>query len=316
MFEFPNKDSEGHLDIFDDAGHYKLYDSPFDAFADCEPRLSATVILPMSQFKNQTIELRRGIWTGVSAATMGPLMTEAENFASDYASKYGADSDLKIVNGFAQNSPIDIGGGKTMAPAGNSGIVSWWDFGNISGFYLRKYLNPDPDHNNNGNKSTQSWIEIRYAEVLLNMAEAAWELTSLGDNTDKDGNNYLEVAYDCMNKIRKRGGATLLAAVSELNGEEGRDLIRTERRKELAFEHKAYWDLKRWRIMYDEQNNTRWRTIAPFYSVVDGKYFIDIKYQESRGQNYVFTYDTRNYYQQIPTSETTRNTNCKQNPGY
>lgn len=317
MFEFPNKDADGHLDIFDEDGHYKLYDSPFDAFADCEPRLSATVILPMSEFRGQTIDMRRGIWTGPSASTVGPLLTETENFASDYASKYSADSDLKMVNNFAANSPIDIGNGQTMTPSGVCGIVSQWDFGNISGFALRKYLNTDPNHNTNGNTSTQTWIEIRFAEVLLNRAEAAWELASYGKTADEAGNNYLTVAKQCVNDIRERGGATLLDK-DLTTGIEDRDIIRTERRKELSFEHKTYWDLRRWRAMYKEQNNTRWRTIAPFYSVVDGKYFIDIKYQESRGQGsaYVFTFNTRNYYQQIPDKEITRNPNCEQNPGY
>jgi len=43
------------------------------------------------------------------------------------------------------------------------------------------------------------------------------------------------------------------------------------------------------------------------------KYFMDIKEQE---YGYTYTYDTRNYYQQIPTGEITKNPNCKQNPGY
>lgn len=40
---------------------------------------------------------------------------------------------------------------------------------------------------------------------------------------------------------------------------------------------------------------------------------MDIKEQE---YGYTYTYDTRNYYQQIPTGEITKNPNCKQNPGY
>lgn len=317
MFDFPNKDEEGHLKIFDDNGHYLLFDSPLDAFDGCEPRLAATVILPMSTFRGTTIELRRGIWQGASASTIGPLLTDAENYSSDYASIYGSSSDLKIVNNFSNNNRISIGGGETMAPAGASGLVSSWDFGNISGFYLRKYLNTDPTHNTTGNTGTQTWIEIRYAEVLLNKAEAAWELASLGESTDSEGNNYLSVAKECVNAIRERAGATLLTDDLTTSTDD-RDIIRSERRKELAFEHHTYWDLKRWRTFYKEQNSRRWRTIAPFYSVADGKYFIDIKYQESRGQgqSYVFTYDTRNYYQQIPTSEITRNPNCEQNPGY
>ena len=48
-------------------------------------------------------------------------------------------------------------------------------------------MNPDPKALNGGNYSSQPWIEIRYAEVLLNRAEAAWELVSLGEVADAKG---------------------------------------------------------------------------------------------------------------------------------
>jgi len=48
--------------------------------------------------------------------------------------------------------------------------------------------------------------------------------------------------------IRERAGATLLASSAETSI----DVVRIERRKELAFENKTYWDLKRWRIIDDE----------------------------------------------------------------
>ena len=320
MFEFENKDAEGKFANFDESGHYKLFDSPLDAFDGCEPRLAATVILPMSEFKGQTIDIRRGIWTGAASATTIERLVP-ENDIANYNATWGLDSDLKMANTEALNNSaenfVTLPDGSTMKRAGTSGIYSEWDFGNVSGFYLRKYLIDDPAHDNNGCRSDQTWIEIRYAEVLLNKAEAAWELVSLGKTSDDKGNSYLKVATDCINQIRERGGATLLA--SDLTASESdRDVIRTERRKELAFEHKTYWDLKRWRIIEDEQHsNRRWRTLNAFYSVVDEKYFFDIHYQEPRaGNTYVFDFDERWYYQQIPTNEPVRNPNCKQNPGY
>lgn len=313
MFEFDNN-VNGQFENRTDAG-YKLFDSPADVFENCEPRLAATVILPMSQFKGKTIDIRRGIWKGESAASMGPLMTESENFSQDYASKFGSDDRMMIVNDFASNKTVDVGGGKTMLIMGESGLTSGWDFGCISGFYLRKYLTDDVNHTTT--KSSTTWIEIRYAEVLLNRAEAAWELASYGEAADKDGKNYLETATECVNSIRKRGGATELDTDLTAD-EEDRDVIRKERRKELAFENKTYWDLKRWRVRYQEQNNRKFRTIAPFYSIADGKYFIDIKYQESRGQGtaYIANYNVIDYYQAIPQNEINRNPNCEQNDGY
>lgn len=217
-----------------------------------------------------------------------------------------------MSNGSAfNNTPgnmIQCKDGSMMKRSGDGGPFSEWDFGNISGFYLRKYLNPTPGSNNNGNQSSQTWIDLRYAEVLLNRAEAAMELIAAGE-----GGNYREEAYKLVNEIRKRAGADLLAS----SGDVTLEVVRKERRKELSFENITYWDLKRWRVLDKEQNNRRWRTLASFYSIEDGKYFLDQKYHEPRGGNtYIYTYDKRYYYQPIPGSEITRNENIKQNPGF
>lgn len=56
----------------------------------------------------------------------------------------------------------------------------------MSGFLIRKYLNPEQT-NTTWNQSSQNWIDIRYAEVLLNRAEAAAELFSAGVTVDDLG---------------------------------------------------------------------------------------------------------------------------------
>ncbi len=315
MFDGVDKSADGKFANLDANGNYKLYASPLDAFANCEPRLRATVILPMDQFMNKTIDLRRGIWTGAAGTGIAPLMPAGST--ADYTTVYPESSNLKLSSDFTFNNQaanaITLKSGSKMKRSGESGIVSGWDFGNISGFYLRKYMNP-AQTDNNGNKSTQSWIELRYAEVLLNRAEAAYELYQAGTTVATTGENYRDEAFRCINQIRERAGATLLASSSDLNNME---IVRKERRKELAFEHKTYWDLKRWRVIYNEQNNRRYRVLYPFYSTDADKYFLDARFMESKaGGNYIFNFDTKNYYQQIPTAEITKNPNCKQNPGY
>ncbi|MFV0331403.1 MAG: RagB/SusD family nutrient uptake outer membrane protein [Dysgonomonas sp.] len=315
MFDGLDKDASGKFQNLDANGNYKLYNSPLDAFANCEPRLRATVILPMDQFMGQSIDLRRGIWTGAVGTGIKPLMQAGS--VVDYTVVYDESSDLKLSSGFSFNNQeanfVTLKDGTKMKRSGESGIVSGWDFGNVSGFYLRKYLNPSQT-DNNGNKSSQSWIEIRYAEVLLNRAEAANELFLAGVNTASGGESYRDEAFRCINLIRKRAGATLLTSSASLNDI---NVVRTERKKELAFEHKAYWDLKRWRVIYDEQTNRRYRVLYAFYSTDAEKYFLDSRFMESKaGNNYIFNFDTKNYYQQIPTGEITKNPNCKQNPGY
>ncbi len=306
MFDGIEKDANGHLKCFDDNGHYRLFTTPYEIFKNCEPRLEATVILPHSQFKGQTIDLHYGIWTGASASTMGPLLNEQENFTMNYTSKYPNETQPLVTTG--RDIKVTLPDGSQMSVCGASGVYNAWNFGGISGFYQRKYLNPTAGSNNTGSVSTQTWIDLRYAEVLLNRAEAAMELVSLGE-----AGSYKTEAYNCIKAIRERAGAEALAG----EGDMSIDVVRLERRKELAFEHRAYWDLIRWRVLHEEQNNTKYRTLMQFYSVVDGKYFLDPKYQETRaGINYIYTFNQRSYYQRIPTAEVTRNPNCIQNPGY
>ncbi len=308
MFDGIAKDAEGHFKNIDETGHYYLYDSPLDPFANAEPRLRGTVILPMDTYRGQIIDIRRGIWTGDASAGISALASEGNtgNVADQ------ADPNLHLASALGANPTINLEPGDphgaTMKAAGKNGPVSNWDFGNIGGIYLAKYLSESGV--TNGFNSTQSWIEIRFAEVLLNQAEAAYELYQAAAS----GDNYLSVAFKNINDIRERGGATLLATEGDLNSI---DIVRTERRKELAFENKTYWDLKRWRVLYQEQNNTRWRILNTYYSTDAQKYFLSVKFQEPRGGfQYIFTYDTRYYYQPIPAGEINKNPNCKQNPGF
>jgi starch-binding outer membrane protein, SusD/RagB family len=308
MFDGIAKDENGHFDNLDDDDHYYLFNSPLDAFANAEPRLRATVILPMDTYRGQVIEIRRGIWTGDASGGI-------DKFASEENTGNVADipqPGLTLASALGANPAVNLEPGDprgtTMKAAGVNGPVSAWDFGNTGGTYLAKYLAESGP--TTGNNSTQAWIEIRYAEVLLNQAEAAYELHQAGAS----GDNYLNVAYTNINSIRERAGANLLAAEADLNSI---NIVRTERRKELAFENKTYWDLKRWRILYDEQNNRRWRILNTYYSTDAQKYFLSVKFQEPRGGfQYIFTFDTRYYYQPLPGVEVNKNPNGKQNPGF
>ena len=314
MFEGFEKDADGHFANMNTEGYYKLYETTMEPFKNAEPRLRATVLLPGDEFKGESIEIRRGIWVG-EGDKISPLLPSEDTygFYDDY-SAYANDATslLKLASRESQNTDanaIQLKDGTMMKRAGKSGTVKNQEIGcTVSGFLIRKYLNPE-QKNTTWNQSVTDWIDIRYAEVLLNRAEAAMELAAAGSVTDDAGKNYVEEAFRCVNLIRERAGATLLASSAETSI----DVVRIERRKELAFENKTYWDLKRWRIIDDEQSTRRYRTLQPFFAADAMKYFMDIKEQE---YGYTYTYDTRNYYQQIPTGEITKNPNCKQNPGY
>ncbi|MEO3402730.1 RagB/SusD family nutrient uptake outer membrane protein [Mucilaginibacter sp. CAU 1740] len=279
-------------------GKYDLYDNTMDLFANAEPRLRATVVLPGDVLKGVSIEIRRGIYTGPTAGGISPLLPAGST------AHYPTTNMVESAN--ASQTPYKLPNGTTMNPAGLSGYFTGDGTCSVSGFAIRKYIVPDkPTSLVLENRSDQTWIELRYAEVLLNRAEAAAELNSLGQG-DK---NYLQDAFTQINAIRERAGATLLTGSADLTI----DVVRKERKKELGFENKQYWDMRRWRVADKEQSSTIYRTLMPFFSANDNKYFFDARLDE---RNSRYTFDTRWYYEQIPQSEIQKSQNLVQNPGY
>lgn len=297
MFDGIPKNLNGGLKTVDENGKYILFDSPMDIFANAEPRLRATVIFPGDVFKNITMEVRRGIYTGSVGNGINRLLPEesTENYPEE---------NLVISSTYSQ-TPYTLPDGSLMNPAGESGTTKSGG-GTLTGFETRKYLNPDASVLVSIYTSEQSWIELRYAEILLNRAEAAYELYTAGEG----GVDYQQDAFNCINQIRNRAGATLLTAKSDLSDV---NIIRKERRKELAFENKIWWDFKRWRVLDQDQNSTLYRILMPFYVAEQGRYFLDTRYDE---RNVRYTFDSRWYYQQIPAEEIEKSQNLIQNPGY
>lgn len=303
MFDGLPKNADGTINTFDSNGKYVLYDNLTDLFANVEPRLRATVIYPGDTFKGEAVEIWRGIYTGDTSSGISPLLTKDENTSSVKYENAGCKSNI-VSSKDATQTAYKLPNGTMMNPAGRSGVFYNDGTCALTGFSVRKYLNPDmaaalvvENH------SDQTWIEMRYAEILLNRAEAAYELYQSGGASST---SYLTDAYNCINQIRERAGATLLTSENELTT----DTIRIERRKELSFENKIWWDLKRWRIIDKEQNNTLYRILMPFYAANAGKWFFDSIYSNSR-----YTFDTRWYYEDIPSDEITKN-QIIQNPGY
>lgn len=112
-----------------------------------------------------------------------------------------------------------------------------------TGYYLKKYMNDAyPLQNPWGNAGFQPWYYIRYAEILLNFAEASNEAS--GADVVPAGSTLS--ARTAVNLIRARAGMPALAA--GLSQTAMRDAIRNERRVELAFEEHRFYDVRRWKI--------------------------------------------------------------------
>ncbi|MDF2476791.1 MAG: SusD family [Sphingobacterium sp.] len=311
-------------------GEYKLYDKPMDFFKNAEPRLRAYVIFPDDIFKERKMDIRAGVYTGQTP--IKPLFTDYSYATAD--TRY---QQLGAYTGSPKTlylSPRDGNGqqtvdynGQKMNAAGNEG--PFFDNGEatLTGFYVRKWLNTNPAKEVGEGKSDQPFILMRYAEVLLNAAEAAVELKILGANS-ADGSDLLQTATSAVNEIRSRAGADLLTGT--ITGDNtGRDIVRRERRKELAFEHKAKWDLRRWRVLhfegrdgfwgtqkdknlYSNNENFRFRGLYPFFSTATGKYFFDARFQWVSTKT--FRYTPVDYYFEIPGGEVAKSPVIDQQP--
>lgn len=300
MFEGLPKNPDGTFQTTDAGGQYILYNNLNDPFVNAEPRLKGTILMPGDVFKGVTMEFRRGIYTGPVAGGINRLLPVGST-ATYPSSLLMSQAGPEITTAF-----VTLPNGTRMNAAGASGFYTNINgvASGISGFSVKKYLDPNKATSDIGNnRSDQSWIEIRYAEVLLNRAEAAIELFTAGE-----GANYQTEALTNINTIRERAGASpaSLATITI-------DTVRKERRKELAFENKTWWDLKRWRIADREQNNTIWRILNPIFAFGSLKYFFDDRPDE---RNSRFTFDPRWYYQRIPDAVIAKSPTIAQNPGY
>ena len=161
------------------------------------------------------------------------------------------------------------------------------------GFGIMKYVDPSADNMVWLAESRTDYIIFRYAEVLLNMAEASFELGK-GD------------AMSLINELRDRAGIEPLKSVDL-------DKIKHERKVELAFENHRYWDLRRWR----DAETALTRSFTGIRYVYDwaSKEFLIEFIPNIDGQNQP-TFPERCYYFPITLARTSANPSLVENPGY
>lgn len=133
-----------------------------------------------------------------------------------------------------------------------------------TGFYCRKAVEPSYTSYYTERSSTD-WIEIRHAEVLLNYAECA----AMVDKTEE--------AYDALKAIRARAGIFagdngMYGLKAGLSSEQMIDAIMLERKLELSFEGKRYWDLRRRRLFEAELNGKVRHGILPKLNIPEEEF--------------------------------------------
>ncbi len=148
-------------------------------------------------------------------------------------------------------------------------------------------------------RGDQAWPWFRYSEVLLNAAEAMIALN------ESDG------ARTYINEIRTRGG--MPAIPNSVTGTALRDLLRYERRYELAFEEHRYYDARRWVIA--ESAFTGPANAIEIFGKLNPDNTLTWTYKVvNSGQDRLFT--RKHYLIPIMAAEIRRNDKMKQNPGY
>ncbi|MEG2403138.1 MAG: RagB/SusD family nutrient uptake outer membrane protein [Muribaculaceae bacterium] len=128
--------------------------------------------------------------------------------------------------------------GRTIEPfvGGVDGWAEWKvepspDGRTTTGYFLKKMVNEDHSFLKN-TKCESPWTAIRYAEILLNYAEACYHT----------GN--VKGAQGALKQVRDR----VDLPTANLTGEELMAAIRQERKVELAYEGQYYWDMRRWKL--------------------------------------------------------------------
>ncbi|RAI97594.1 putative outer membrane starch-binding protein [Chitinophaga skermanii] len=109
-----------------------------------------------------------------------------------------------------------------------------------TGYYTLKYVQSGIDLINN-TKANHQYIYFRYAEILLNYAEAMYN--AYGPDADPQG--YGMTALQAINAVRNRTGVKLPALTSAQLNE---NAFVHERNVELGFEGHRFWDVRRWKL--------------------------------------------------------------------
>lgn len=171
------------------------------------------------------------------------------------------------------------------------GPIEDWN-GTYTGYYMRKFL--DPSVNHQYDKQTYPWRQMRYAEVLLNYAEACLEL---GEDDE---------ARLTINKIRKRAGMPDIPSTEK--GDALMKHYRNERKIELAYEQHRYFDIRRWMIAPDAMKPAQSIDIRYPHDTKEPKYTItEVQKREWKDKSYLLP---------IYLDEMNKNKLLIQNPRY
>jgi len=192
-------------------------------------------------------------------------------------------------------------------------------YGARTGFYMRKFVNPSLDLKGANQSGFEDFPIYRYAEILLNYAEA---MNHVHGPTARPA-GYPYSAVQVINMIRSRAKSrvfgqeryrpTLMAGMPGLNPattskEDLDEAIMHERRIELIFEGHRFFDVRRWMIAPETEKDI-------YYYDIRKKHDGTFKYYVKKYHTRAFV-EPQMYLLPIPFEEIQINKNCPQNPGW
>ena len=190
----------------------------------------------------------------------------------------------------------------------NSSIEDW--NGSYTGYYIRKFIDPNPAIVDQNTWQEVPWPILRYTEAVLNYVEASLEL---GQEDE---------ARAWLNQIRFRVGQPAITAT----GDELVEIYRNERRVEMAYEEQRFHDVRRWMIA-EETFGRQANVISITGTLKPGKSLSIYRYDpEIYDYNYVVQpidpgkenrlWLDKMYFFPIHRDEINRNSSLIQNPGF
>lgn len=221
-----------------------------------------------------------------------------EMAASPYTDRDPRLSMTVVYNGmeWPKTTPVEVfEGGKNGQPIKNT---------TTTGYYLKKYVNNSITFEPGETTTSQqhNWILFRYAEILLNYAEA---MVNAYGSPDYKG-EYSLSAREAVNLVRARGDVRMPEYPAGMSKGEFLKRLKNERRVELAFEGQRFWDLRRWKDLDEMKSVYKVKVIK----TEDGT----IRYTKELYSNYTIT--DKMYFYPIANTELFKNENLKQNPGW
>ncbi len=206
--------------------------------------------------------------------------------------------------GVIQTGFYEMPGQATLRPGLDTreGPIQNWN-GTKTGYNMAKFL--DNTIVPNEQQAFNPWVHIRYAEILLNYAEAAAEL---GQEAD---------ALTVLNQLRSRVGMPDVPA----GGDGSRTVLEhiyQERQIELAFEMHRHFDVRRWMTAPEVYSEPNYGIRVTGALDPAGELLVTNKYRYTYEKTVMYDkiWDDKSYFLPIPRSELNSNPSLTQNPGY